>query len=512
MSHRVTLLSSLGLASTRAALAFALPALGATFFACGGDFKYAECPDGTEQNGGGHVDEACQRPDGSGGAGGAGGTGGAPPGGGSGGAGGGGGSPQVPPGAECAPMQTRCAEGAQQTCGGDGTWGAEAACDLACDKGGVACVVPVQLAADSKHVCARLSDGTVRCWGSDEAESLGNGDGGNQTKPQAIDGLEGVVELDPTGHCARFEDQTARCWGTNNTFRFDPSSAVTSLKAPSPLVGAAGAVAISVGERHTCLLDGAGAALCKGNSTLGLIGQPGFDPQAEYVPVATTARFASLTSASEATLGSNLGLTKEGSVYCWGIASDCGGAAPDDGLGTPESEYLYKPKAVPSVSSIKALGQGTIPCAVGADGRAQCWGRNDLGQLGRGTSGNALLGAGPVATLDAVVQMASGIAHACAVKEDGTLYCWGANNKGQLGATCGPTLPCQTNTTTNTSFVPNASKVDLAGVVEVRPAGSFTCARTADSKVYCWGDNSKGQLGDGTTGVGRAKPEPVVWK
>jgi alpha-tubulin suppressor-like RCC1 family protein len=60
--------------------------------------------------------------------------------------------------------------------------------------------------------------------------------------------------------------------------------------------------------------------------------------------------------------------------------------------------------------------------------------------------------------------------------------------------------------------VPNASKVDLAGVVEVRPAGSFTCARTADSKVYCWGDNSKGQLGDGTTGVGRAKPEPVVWK
>lgn len=109
-------------------------------------------------------------------------------------------------------------------------------------------------------------------------------------------------------------------------------------------------------------------------------------------------------------------------------------------------------------------------------------------------------------------QIASGSSHACAVKEDGSLYCWGANNKGQLGATCGPALPCQTYAPTNTSFVPNAGKVALDNVVEVRPAGSFTWVRTADAKIYCWGDNAKGQLGDGTTGVGRAKPEPVLWK
>jgi alpha-tubulin suppressor-like RCC1 family protein len=62
------------------------------------------------------------------------------------------------------------------------------------------------------------------------------------------------------------------------------------------------------------------------------------------------------------------------------------------------------------------------------------------------------------------------------------------------------------------SFVSTASKVDLPGVVEVRPAGTFTCARTADAKVYCWGDNSKGQLGRGTIGGAEPKPALVVWK
>lgn len=153
---------------------------------------------------------------------------------------------------------------------------------------------------------------------------------------------------------------------------------------------------------------------------------------------------------------------------------------------------------------------------VGLDARgarlALCWGRNDLGQLGRGTNGNDLLGAGPVAGLDTAVQVASGSRHVCAVKEDQTLYCWGANSSGQLGATCGPALPCQNSPSNNVSFVPTASKVALEGVVEVRPAGAFTCARTVDAKIYCWGDNGKGQLGRGTVGGAEPKPAPVVWK
>jgi alpha-tubulin suppressor-like RCC1 family protein len=502
-----------GLASARAALAFAMPALGAGFWACTPEFKATNCPEGTEQNGGGSVEEACRPVAGSGGA--AGGTAGAGGAGGGAPVGGNAGSPSIPPGGECAPTQTRCVEGAQQTCGGDGKWGAAATCDLECDQAGVACVVPLQLAADENHACARLSDGTVRCWGSDLSESLGNGEGGNQTKPRPVAGIEGAIELDPTGHCARFEDRAVKCWGSNAFSRFDPSSGAPAIATPSPLVGASGAAAVAVGIRHSCILDGSGTALCKGNNSYGVCGGPDTSVHQEYGAATTTVQFKQIATVVEfvenGLADSNLALTENGSVYCWGWGSSCGGA-PTDGtvLGTDDFR-TYTPRPVPAVSAIKALGQGSVPCAVGADGRAQCWGRNDLGQLGRGTSGTALVGAGPVSNLDAVVQIASGSGHACAVKEDGSLYCWGANNSGQLGATCGPTLPCQTNASTNTSFVPNASKVDLEGVLEVRPAGAFTCARTA-SRVYCWGDNAKGQLGDGTTGVGRAEPEPVVWK
>jgi alpha-tubulin suppressor-like RCC1 family protein len=484
-------------------------------FACSGDFKYAECPPGTEQNGGGDIDEACKPVAGGGGTGGVG-TGGVGGGGGpsTGGSGGGGsaGSPPIPPGGECAPTTTRCSEGAQQTCGGDGKWGAAVTCDIGCDKAGVACVVPVQLAADSKHVCARLSDGTVRCWGSDEAESLGNGNGGNQPKPQAIADLEGVVDLDPTGHCARFEDKTAKCWGRNSSSRFDPSSTVATLPTPAPLIGAVGATVVAVGADHTCIIDGSGKVLCKGNNLFGVTGSPLGGPQPQYAPTSTSVQFTQIVAANSSNQDSNFALSKDGLVYCWGIASGCGGATEDcNPFGTPDTACISNPKPVPSVNGVRTLGQGFVPCAVGTDGRAQCWGQNHLGQLGRGTSGTTLLGAGPVSNLDAVTQVASGLGHVCAVREDSSLYCWGANSVGQLGATCGPSLPCQTYAPTNTSFVPNASKVPLDNVVEVRPAGAFTCARTADAKVYCWGDNAKGQLGDGTTGVGRAKPELVVW-
>ncbi len=78
-------------------------------------------------------------------------------------------------------------------------------------------MIPTQLAADADHVCARLSDGTVRCWGGDLAGGLGNGDAGDQTKPQPVTGLEGVVELDPTGACASFADKTAKCWGFHDS-------------------------------------------------------------------------------------------------------------------------------------------------------------------------------------------------------------------------------------------------------------------------------------------------------
>ncbi len=95
-----------------------------------------------------------------------------------------------------------------------------------------------------------------------------------------------------------------------------------------------------------------------------------------------------------------------------------------------------------------------------------------------------------VSTLgDQVAAVSAGDYHRCALKSDGTLWCWGGNEQGELG-----------NGTTSL-FEPDPIQVDALGnhVTEVAVGNSYTCARQAESLLWCWGDNYYGQLGDGTT-------------
>jgi alpha-tubulin suppressor-like RCC1 family protein len=94
---------------------------------------------------------------------------------------------------------------------------------------------------------------------------------------------------------------------------------------------------------------------------------------------------------------------------------------------------------------------------------------------------------GPVPELTEVAHIASGFEHSCAVIQTGKVYCWGRNNRGQLG-----------DGSTTYTTVPTRA-VGLDDVVEVTGGREHSCARTADGSVYCWGSNDSGELGDGTT-------------
>src|SRR2546425_1040376 len=133
-----------------------------------------------------------------------------------------------------------------------------------------------------------------------------------------------------------------------------------------------------------------------------------------------------------------------------------------------------------------ALVPLAIPCALFGDGTAQCWGRNDDGQLGDGTftSSSTPLRVGGLTGAAAV---SGGFYHTCALLGDGTVQCWGRNAEGQLG-----------NGTTIGSRVPGRV-AGLPSATAVSGGFQHTCALLSDGTAQCWGRNLEGQLGDGTT-------------
>jgi alpha-tubulin suppressor-like RCC1 family protein len=135
-------------------------------------------------------------------------------------------------------------------------------------------------------------------------------------------------------------------------------------------------------------------------------------------------------------------------------------------------------------------------CARTNDGAAWCWGHNDWGQLGDGTTRNRTravqvtkAGGG---VLPGVTAVSASWNHSCARTNDGAAWCWGTNGAGELG-----------NGTTNARYravqVVKAGGGVLAGVTAISADGSHSCARTSDGAAWCWGFNFYGRLGDGTT-------------
>src|SRR5689334_3998245 len=125
-------------------------------------------------------------------------------------------------------------------------------------------------------------------------------------------------------------------------------------------------------------------------------------------------------------------------------------------------------------------------CALLDDGTVQCWGDNIWGQLGDGTFTTRIA---PVAVsnLNSVVSIAVGRQHSCAILgSQGTVRCWGRNDGGQLG-----------NGTSSQSINQPVFVTGLANVVALTAGDLHTCAVRVDGTVWCWGDNLEGQLGNG---------------
>ena len=188
-------------------------------------------------------------------------------------------------------------------------------------------------------------------------------------------------------------------------------------------------------------------------------------------------------------------VTDSGAAYCWGK----GGALGD---GTNDDRNLPVPVVGLSSGVIQVSAGETHTCAVvvaqagAASGGAKCWGWNGNGELG---TGNTLAASGPVDVvvpvnnallpLEGVASIATGRAHTCALTTSGGVKCWGSNQYGQIG-----------NGTTSGAYDTPVDVYGLtSGVVKIGAGRDHTCAlQEGTGAVFCWGRNHLGQLGDGT--------------
>jgi alpha-tubulin suppressor-like RCC1 family protein len=239
--------------------------------------------------------------------------------------------------------------------------------------------------------------------------------------------------------------------------------------------------AIAAGEYYTCALTTAGGVKCWGYNRHGQLGDG--TTVDRHAPVDVSGlRSGVLAIAAGATHA--CAVTIAGTVKCWGdnLHGQLG-----DGT-TAGHRAAVGVKGVSDVSTITAGLDYT--CAVTSLGAARFWGDKSFGKLGDGTTTDRDLPVG-VSDLGSGVSglsAADALGHTCALTSTGGVKCWGNNAFGELG-----------NGTTTTRLTPIGVSGLTSGAVAVSAGGFYTCAITSAAGIACWGDNSDGALGDGTT-------------
>lgn len=339
----------------------------------------------------------------------------------------------------------------------------------------------VELALGLRYSCALLDGGALKCWGSDEFGVLGR-DGPRQdiADPSTIDAIDfgtdrRIVRVTAGWHhaCVLFEDGRARCWGRNdrgqlglgNTADYgdDPEESLSSA-ADLPL---SNIIDLSAGVSNTCAIVAPAGA-------------------------------------------------RAGSVHCWG--SDTSGGIGDraaGGFGDDEPLTALRPVSLDEGQLARAVMAGdSLGCALVGEA-VRCWGSNAWGTLGTGTRCNTgdertcdgtteprpIRDVQGLSGADFISSLALNQAHACALDNQGALWCWGRNDQSRAGypeASVGATLRQP------------PGPVNLGAGVRVVSVGlgvRHGCALDARGDVRCWGEAGP-QLGygqpqsDGVAGVG----------
>ncbi len=280
--------------------------------------------------------------------------------------------------------------------------------------------------------------------------------------------------------CALTTGGGVKCWGVGHDGQLgDGTTQARSL--PGDVTGLTeGVVAIAAGYQHACAITGSGSVKCWGANDRGQLGDGTTTNRTTPVDAfGLGSGVAALSLDRFSTSRHACALTADGGVKCWGV-NDQG----ELGDGTTITRTLpVDVRGLPGRATAIATGLNHS-CALMADGRVMCWGRGAM--LGNDAFENSLTPV-EVGGLSGVTGIAAGLQHTCVLMRGG-VKCWGANFHGELG-----------DGTQRSHDTPMDVSGLTSGVVAIATGTNYTCALTEGGGLKCWGENTRGQLGDGTT-------------
>lgn len=393
----------------------------------------------------------------------------------------------------------------------------------------------VQISAGGAHTCAVLADTNVKCWGYGRNGQLGYGsrqevgDRANdmgQNLPAVDLGTGRTAVWIATGEehsCAILDDGTVKCWGRGSsgrlgygdtTTRGDDGGEMGDALPTVELGTGRTAVQLASGLDYNCVILDDAALKCWGINGLGQLGygdieSRGNDPN-EMGDNLPTVDLGTGRTAVKIALGYDhtCAILDDGTVKCWGLNSQgqlglgdtvTRGNAPNQmGDNLPTVDLGTGRSAV----NIAAGDQHT--CVVLEIGAVKCWGDGGDGRLGYGNP--ASRGSGPnqmgdnLPTVDlgtgrSAVNIAAGDQHTCAVLDNATIKCWGANGNGELGY--GDTGD---RGATSNEMGDDLPIVDLGTgrtVQQIALGAQHSCVILDDATAKCWGNGGDGRLGSG---------------
>lgn len=271
-------------------------------------------------------------------------------------------------------------------------------------------------------------------------------------------------------------------------------------------------LALALGNGFSCALAEGGLVRCWGENDANQLGLGDLQDRQTQAPYALqnaagTAPAGPIDLGGTATaitagVGHACALLTDGTARCWGDNA-CGQLGLGNALPQVNVPRLIGAVQVAPDRKIRAISAGVRhTCAVLDDGSATCWGENDYGQLGLGTSRavsetQTPAQTGAISLGGRVVSLGAGGDFACALLEGGTVRCWGSNNLGRLGTSTrayigDDELP---------SSLGDAGLVPIVAgetVSELKVGGSHVCALLASSRLECWGQNTTGAVGVGS--------------
>jgi len=331
-------------------------------------------------------------------------------------------------------------------------------------------VKALEVAPGWYHACARLADGSTRCWGDNQLGELGDGSTNSSQVPRTVVGLSDVAKIQ-TGNansCAVMVDGTVRCWGSDLHGQFG-DGATGAYSTPMTAFGGAVVRQLSLGQYHACAIYDDGHVGCTGLNAQGQLGDGGTIERHTPIAVPGLSGVQQIATAANATCA----LLSDQTVSCWGEAALLDPCATSDAPPTP-------PTPVGVSNALKIAAGGGHACALLADHTVTCWGSNLHGEVGAPPPAGSTCTSGhrPVvaAGLTGVMDVTAGGSHTCALMNDGaSMMCWGSNKYGLVGGG-GP----------GDSYSPPTS-FGFFEVTQQAAGYASNCAVWGGGTLSCWG-------------------------